>query len=163
MAPLKGWLSKRTVADDVDIEIARARALLPPLCLKLDMGGSLAARTHGEGVEDVARALATSLGADVTGVLSAGGLNAEHVAAAAKDIAAAQERCRQYRSAETEKARRLARKLDFGCMVFSHLYRMRLHALIGEDARRSEAAAIADGYANLTLTIYASMGGGGRR
>lgn len=153
MAKGAGWLSKRKVEDVVGNDLARARALLPSLRLKLDKGGALAARTHGEGVEEVAQALARSLGAGLADVLVARSSDPNLIAAAAEDIAAAQERCREYQSAENEKARQLARKLDFGCMVFAHLYRMRLHALTAPAERRADASALADSYASLTKTL----------
>lgn len=161
MARSVGWLSKRPVDDVVGSDIAKARALLPSLRLKLDMGTSLAARTHGEGVEEVGRALATALGAEVTDVLNASTLDPDLIVAATKDIAAAQVRCREYQAAENERARQLARKLDFGCMVFSQLYKMRLHALAADHERGADASAIADGYASLITSLY--RGGPGLR
>jgi hypothetical protein len=126
------------------------------------MGTSLAARTHGEGVEEVARALATALGATVTDVLDASALDPDLIVAATTDIAAAQVRCREYQAAENERARQLARKLDFGCMVFSQLYKMRLHALAADHGRSADASAIADSYASL-ITSLCRGGLGARR
>jgi hypothetical protein len=142
------WLSKRKVEDVVGNDIASARALIPSLRLKLDKEGPATARAYGEGLAEVARALAQALGRDVTLVLTGRDLDSNAIIAALRDIAASQERCRQYLDSD------IARSLSFGCLVLTHLYRMRLHALSAPEERRGEAGAVADTYANLTRVLW---------
>jgi hypothetical protein len=148
------WLSKRKVEDVVGNDIASARALIPSLRLKLDKEGPATARAYGEGLAEVARALAQALGRDVTLVLTGRDLDSNAIIAALRDIAASQERCRQYLDSDSEPVRDLARSLSFGCLVLTHLYRMRLHALSAPEERRGEAGAVADTYANLTRVLW---------
>jgi hypothetical protein len=148
------WLSKRKVEDVVGEDIATARALIPSLRLKLDKEGPATARAYGDGLAEVTRALAKALGRDVAPILAARDLDANTIIAALRDIAATQERCRQYLDSDSEAVRELARKLSFGCLVLTHLYRMRLHALSAPEERRGEAGAVADTYANLTRVLW---------
>jgi hypothetical protein len=148
------WFAKPQVEDVVGNDMASARALLPSLRLKLDKEGVSAARAYGEGVASVARALARSLGRGVSEVLDGRTLDAAVIAAVSRDIAASQERCREHLRSDREATRELADKLAFGCLVFSHLYRMRLHALTAPEERRAEASALADTYANLAGVLW---------
>jgi|tagenome__1003787_1003787.scaffolds.fasta_scaffold20757589_2 hypothetical protein len=148
------WWSNRNAVDVVGDDMASARALLPSLRLKLDKEGVAAARVYGEGLTEVAQALARTLGIEVDAILSGRGLGPNRIAAVLRDITAAQERCRQYLDSPRETAREEARKLAFGCQVMAHLYRMRLHGLSAPEERRAEANAIADTYANLTRVLW---------
>lgn len=149
------WWSKRSKAQDViGDDMASARALLPSLRLKLDKEGVAAARSYGEGVVEVAQALARTLGREIDTILVAGHLAPGQLSAALSDIAAAQERCRTYWDSPSAEARDAARRLAFGCLVFLHLYRMRLYAISAPEERRAEAGALADTYANLTRVLW---------
>ena len=148
------WWSNRNAVDVIGDDMASARALLPSLRLKLDKEGVAAARSYGEGLAEVAQALARTLGLGIDAVLAGRDMGRDRIGAALRDITAAQERCRQYVDSPNENARNAARRLAFGCVVLTHLYRMRLHALSAPEERRAEAAALADTYANLTRVLW---------
>lgn len=148
------WWSNRNAVDVIGDDMASARALLPSLRLKLDKEGVVAARSYGEGLAEVAQALARTLGLGIDSVLAGRDLGRDRIGAALRDITAAQERCRQYLDSPNENARNAARKLAFGCLVLTHLYRMRHHSLTAPEERRTEASALADTYANLTRVLW---------
>ena len=147
------WLAKRKDEDGVASDMARARALLPILRLRLDKEGSAAARAYGRGVTEVADALARALGLAEVEVMSAENLASDQLIAAFRDIAAAEERCREYLDSDSERARQGAANLSFGCQIFLHLYRMRLHERTAPEEQRGEARAIADTFANLARVL----------
>ena len=146
-----GWFSKPKPIDQVSIDIANARALLPKLRLQLDKAG-IPALPDAQGVAEVAQALAYAYDLPVTDVLVAR-VTAEQAAAICRDIDAAQARCSEYLSSTNAEARALAEALVAGCTVFSHLYRMRLHHLQGPEERRAEAGEMASGFADIAQAL----------
>jgi hypothetical protein len=147
------WRSNQKTADTVQRDIERARAVLPMLRLKLDKEGAAAARASGEGVVEVAQALARALGVPFEVALPCRTLEADQLVAAIRDLEAAQECCREYADGTNAAARELATKLRFGCEILTHLYRLRLHALSTENPAREEIEALAETYANLTRVL----------
>jgi hypothetical protein len=147
------WRSNQKTSDTVQRDIERARAVLPMLRLKLDKEGAAAARVSGEGVVEVARALAHALGVPFDAALQCRSLDADQLVAAIRDLEAAQECCREYANGTNAAARELATKLTFGCEILTHLYRLRLHASSAVDPARKEIEALAEIYANLTRVL----------
>jgi hypothetical protein len=146
------WRSNHKIEDAVQQDIERARAVLPVLRLKLDKEGH-AARSYGEGVVEVSKALARALGVPFDDALSGASLDADQLSVAARDLRAAEDRCREHLDGENEAARDLAGKLIFGCQIVSHLYRLRLHALSAGEQASGEVEALAETYANLTRVL----------
>src|SRR3954447_26815577 len=152
------WWSNRSAVDVIGDDMASARALLPSLRLKLAKERVAGPRGYGEGLAEVAQALSRTLGLGVDPVLAGRNMGRDRISTALRDITAAQERCREYLDSPNEDARDAARKLAFGCLVLTHLYRMRLHSLTAPEERRAEARALADTYANLTRVLWQLAG-----
>jgi hypothetical protein len=146
------WFSKPKPIDVVSVDIANARALLQKLRLQLDQVGTRTSPSYRQGVVEVSYGLAQAFDLSVSDVLG-GTVTAAQAAAICQDIEAAQARCHEYLTSDNEEARELASTLLFGCTVFSHLYRMRLHQFTAPGERRADAGALAASYASLAQAL----------
>jgi hypothetical protein len=151
------WFSKPKPIDVVSVDIANARALLQKLRLQLDQAGTRTSLSYRQGVVEVSNGLAHALDLSVSDVLG-GRVRADQAAAVCRDIDAAQAQCQEYLSSSNKEARALAGTLLFGCTVFSHLYRMRLHQFTAHGEQRAEAGALASSYANLAQALFQMAG-----
>ena len=147
------WRANHRGEDDVRRDVENARAMLPILRLKLDKEGPAVARLYGEGLVEVSRALAHALDVPTEQALSGSDLNLDQIAAASRDLQAAEDRCREHLSGGTDASRALAAQLIFGCKILARLYRLRRHALSAEGPARGEAESLAASYADMSRVL----------